>query len=140
MARGLRPYFAEWDATRGVHVVTYLDEPEHSTESPLAPALLPGKCAVAPVETKPVEARPSKRKISARLGNRARATISSSNEKQRMVERARQLLHEKLANGPQPEAEIEAAAKAAEIPERLLIAAASAFKVRTQRGQWWLPG
>jgi hypothetical protein len=29
---------------------------------------------------------------------------------------------------------------AAEIPERGLIAAASALGVRTQHGQWWLPG
>jgi inorganic triphosphatase YgiF len=49
-------------------------------------------------------------------------------------------LQEKLANGPQPGAEIEAAAKAADIPERWLIAAASALRVRPQRGQWWLPG
>jgi hypothetical protein len=33
-----------------------------------------------------------------------------------------------------------AAAEAAEIPERSLIAAADALGVRTQRGQWWLPG
>ena len=44
---------------------------------------------------------------------------------------------EQLANGPKPGVEIEAAAKAAEIPERALIVAAD---VRTQRGQWWLPG
>lgn len=54
-----------------------------------------------------------------------------------VVERARKLLHEKLANGPKLESEIEAAAAA--IPERLLIVAASARRVRTQRGQWWLP-
>jgi hypothetical protein len=39
-----------------------------------------------------------------------------------------------------PESQIEAAAAAAEIPERLLIAAADALGVRTQHGQWWLPG
>jgi hypothetical protein len=31
-------------------------------------------------------------------------------------------------------------AQAAEIPERVLIAAGDALGVRTRRGQWWLPG
>jgi hypothetical protein len=39
------------------------------------------------------------------------------------------------SNGPKP-----AAAEAAEIPERSLIAAADKLSVRTQRGQWWLLG
>jgi hypothetical protein len=37
-------------------------------------------------------------------------------------------------------AQIETAAQAAEIPEPVLIAAADALRVRTQRGQWWIPG
>jgi hypothetical protein len=41
---------------------------------------------------------------------------------------------EQLANGPKPGVEIEAAAKAAEIP--VIVAA----DVRAQRGQWWLQG
>jgi hypothetical protein len=32
------------------------------------------------------------------------------------------------------------AAEAAKISERTLIAAAERLDVRTQRGQWWLPG
>jgi hypothetical protein len=31
-------------------------------------------------------------------------------------------------------------AETADISERMLIAAPSALGVRTQRGQWWLPG
>jgi hypothetical protein len=33
-----------------------------------------------------------------------------------------------------------AAAEAAEIPERSLIAATDALAVRSQKGQWWLRG
>jgi len=44
-----------------------------------------------------------------------------------------------LAGVPKPGAPIEAAAEAAEIPERSLIAASSVLGVRAQRGQWWLP-
>jgi hypothetical protein len=36
--------------------------------------------------------------------------------------------------------QVEAAAEAADIPERSMIIAANALGVRTQRGQWWLPG
>jgi hypothetical protein len=49
-------------------------------------------------------------------------------------------VREQFANGPKPGAEIEAAAQAAEIPKRSLIAAADALGVRTQPGQWWIPG
>jgi hypothetical protein len=44
------------------------------------------------------------------------------------------------ADGPKPASQIEVAAEAAAIPERSLIAAADELGVRTQRGQWWLPG
>jgi hypothetical protein len=47
------------------------------------------------------------------------------------------LLLAHLANGPKPGALIEAAA---EISERALVAAADVLGVRTQKGQWWLPG
>jgi hypothetical protein len=53
--------------------------------------------------------------------------------------RARALVREQLKHGPRPEASIMAAGKAAAIPEPVLIAAACVLKVRTQRGQWWLP-
>jgi hypothetical protein len=53
--------------------------------------------------------------------------------------KARALVREQLADGPRPASQIEAAAEAAEIPTRSLIAAADALGVRTQRGQWWLP-
>jgi hypothetical protein len=52
---------------------------------------------------------------------------------------AKALLREHLEHGPKPGAEIEAAAEAAAIPERSLVAAASSLNVRTRRGQWWLP-
>jgi hypothetical protein len=45
-----------------------------------------------------------------------------------------------LADGPKPGASVEAAAEAAEISERALVAAADVLGVRTQKGQWWLPG
>jgi hypothetical protein len=44
-----------------------------------------------------------------------------------------------VTNGPWPKSSVRAA-EAAEIPERSLIAAADDLGVRTQRGQWWLPG
>jgi hypothetical protein len=56
------------------------------------------------------------------------------------AERAKALVREQLKHGPKPGAQIEAAAQAAEIPKRSLIAAASVLGVRTQEGQWWLPG
>jgi hypothetical protein len=58
----------------------------------------------------------------------------------RVVFRHKQLLQEQLADGPKPGVLVEAAALAAEIPERSLIAAADSLGVRTQRGQWWLLG
>jgi hypothetical protein len=48
-----------------------------------------------------------------------------------MPARARALLREQLADGPKPVTTIEAAAQAAEIPKRELIAAANARGVRT---------
>jgi hypothetical protein len=56
------------------------------------------------------------------------------------AERARAFLHDQLVEGPKPGAEIEAAAQEAAIPERSLLAATDALGVRTQCGQWWLPG
>jgi hypothetical protein len=41
---------------------------------------------------------------------------------------------------PRPASQIEAAAEAAEIPERSLIAATDALDVRCRQGLWWLPG
>jgi hypothetical protein len=49
--------------------------------------------------------------------------------------RARELVRSRLAHGPRPGAEIEAAAEAAAIPERSLIAAASSLGVRTRKGR-----
>jgi hypothetical protein len=45
-----------------------------------------------------------------------------------------------LANGPAPGECVKAAATEADISERNLIAAAERLGVRSQRGQWWLPG
>jgi hypothetical protein len=50
------------------------------------------------------------------------------------------LLRQPLADGPRPGSQIEAAAAAADIPKRSLSDATDALGVRTQRGQWWLPG
>jgi hypothetical protein len=55
-------------------------------------------------------------------------------------ERAHKLLRQQLASGPKPGVLVEAAAEAADISKRTLISAADALGVRTQRGQWWLPG
>src|SRR5262249_8990011 len=52
----------------------------------------------------------------------------------RLSKRAQALVLEQLANGPKPGVEIEAAAKAAEIP--VIVAADE----RSQHGQWWLQG
>ena len=57
-----------------------------------------------------------------------------------LSQRARDLVRSQLANGPKAEAYIIAAAEAAAISERSLIAAADRLGVRCQRGQWWLPG
>ena len=43
-------------------------------------------------------------------------------------------------HGPQPGDQVEAAARAAEIPKRALLAATDALGVRTERGEWRLPG
>jgi hypothetical protein len=50
------------------------------------------------------------------------------------------LLRAHLSSGPRSGELIEAAAEAAGIPESSLIKAADVLGVRTQRGQWWLPG
>jgi hypothetical protein len=42
--------------------------------------------------------------------------------------------------GPAPGECVKAAAAEAKISERNLIAACDRLEVRTQRGQWWLPG
>lgn len=54
--------------------------------------------------------------------------------------RARALVREQLKHGPKPAALVVAAAEAADIPEHMLIAAAAALGVRSQKGQWRLPG
>jgi hypothetical protein len=59
---------------------------------------------------------------------------------QGVSERAQRLLRAHLASGPRRGELIEAAAEAAGIPESSLIKAADVLGVRTQRGQWWLPG
>lgn len=57
----------------------------------------------------------------------------------RPSERAQALVREQLADGPKPGAEIEAAARAAEISEHALIAAADVLGVRVRKGKWWIP-
>jgi hypothetical protein len=49
-------------------------------------------------------------------------------------------VRERLADGPKPGSEIEAAAEAAAIPAAALIAAADELGVVTKRGEWRLPG
>jgi hypothetical protein len=66
--------------------------------------------------------------------------MSRRGSRGRPSERALALVRDQLKHGPKPAAQIEAAAEAAAIPERSLIAAASSLGVRTQRGQWWIPG
>jgi hypothetical protein len=50
------------------------------------------------------------------------------------------LLREQLPDGSKPKWQIGVAARAAAIPRRLLIVLTDALGVRTQRGQWRLPG
>ena len=45
-----------------------------------------------------------------------------------------------LLHRPRSEVDVRRACEAADISERTLIVAADALGVRTQRGQWWLPG
>jgi hypothetical protein len=84
----------------------------------------PAESDLTPVEAKAALER-SRRRKSATAG---------------LSERARAFVRNQLAKGPKPGEQITAAAEAAEIPERSLIAAAEALGVRTQRGQWWIPG
>jgi hypothetical protein len=49
-------------------------------------------------------------------------------------------LRRELKRGPRSGAQIEAAAEAAAIDARSLLAVADALGVRTRRGEWWLPG
>jgi hypothetical protein len=74
-----------------------------------------------------------------RGGNGSASGAATCAASQLVGKRARALVREHLKHGPRPGAQIEIAAKAAEIPERSLIAAATALGVRTQRGQWWIP-
>lgn len=54
--------------------------------------------------------------------------------------RAEAIVREQLANGPVPGDLVKAVAAEAKVSERFLIAAAERLGVRSQRGQWWLPG
>jgi hypothetical protein len=63
-------------------------------------------------------------------------TVEAAKREGDRSERARALVREHLKHGPRP---IMAGAEAAEISEHVLIAAASALGVGTQKGQWWMP-
>jgi hypothetical protein len=78
-----------------------------------------------------VRIRESKNLVTGRGSGRARAYAAGPRNVRKLS------CSSSLRTAPKPGVEIEAAAKAAEIPERALIVAAD---VRTQRGQWWLPG
>jgi hypothetical protein len=105
-------------------------KPKRHTKAARAPAALPVIEAVplAPAAAEPDASPPELPPKPARRG------------KPNVAERARKLLRQHLRQGPKPGSQIEAAAEAAEIPERTLIKATDALKVRTQRGRWWLPG
>ena len=62
------------------------------------------------------------------------ASMSNPAQRSQPSERARALVRERLADGPKPGWEIEAAAEAAAIPEHALIAAADELGVVTARG------
>jgi len=103
------------------------------------------KLVAAALNSKPISrflARPrvKKSKKDRLTQAKSRPSRNTPSAPRRVPERARALLRQQLADGPKPKALIEAAAEAAEIPERSLLAAASALGVRTQRGQWWLEG
>ena len=104
-------------------------------------ALLRGKAPAAPrrdeasetaIASEPAskpEAEPAAVGRAPRRGSRGRPS-----------KRAQALVREQLKHGPKPGAEIEAAAEAAAIPKRALIAATDALGVVTKRGEWRLPG
>jgi hypothetical protein len=71
---------------------------------------------------------------------RVRRGFAKAAKAARQEARAQALVREQLKHGPKSEASIMAAAEAADIPEYMLIAAADVLGVRTQRGQWRLPG
>jgi hypothetical protein len=77
--------------------------------------------------------------VGKREGNGSAPGAATSAAPQSVGARARALVREQLKDGPKPESSVMAAATAADIPERTLIAAASVLGVRTRRGQWWLP-
>jgi hypothetical protein len=54
--------------------------------------------------------------------------------------RDRALLRDQLKHGPRPAAQVEAAARAADIPKHALLDATDALGVRARRGRWWIPG
>jgi hypothetical protein len=66
---------------------------------------------------------------------------AAGNGRPGVKERAEAFVCEQLANGPRyGELVKRDAAEYAKISERTLIAAAERLGVRTQRGNWWLPG
>jgi hypothetical protein len=111
------------DDEKGTHTVSTLgDEQETLTVSEAENQLSGGDRHHVTTENRPISKPMKKRSARPNASKRARA-----------------LLREQLANGPKPGDLVEAAAEAAEIPERSLIRAADKLGVRTQRGQWWLP-
>jgi hypothetical protein len=106
-------------------------DPANAAQSIAEPASVRGTQARKSVDTNVSTGKPRRDR-----GARVRRAPKPSPE----TARACELLHEQLKHGPRPAAEIEAAAQAAEIPKRVLIAATDELGVRSKRGEWRLPG
>jgi hypothetical protein len=108
--------------------------PEVEAESAAAPVPA-GKAEpeIVPAQRRRPTKHSAAKRTSVRSGGAGKAL-------QPVGKRARALVREQLKHGPKPAAQIEAAAQAAEIPKAVLLAATDELGVRTQRGQWWLPG
>jgi hypothetical protein len=70
----------------------------------------------------------------------AREANKAGNGRPRAKERAEAVVRERLANGAVSGESIKAAAAAAKVSERTLIAAAERLNVRCWKGMWFLPG
>lgn len=103
-------------------------KPKPRTKAMCAPAPPPVIDAVlsAPVLTEVVASPPEPSPPAVKPAKAGRPKVAA---------RARKVLRQQLANGPRSESQIEAAAEAAEIPERILIAAADALGLVTKKGE-----
>jgi hypothetical protein len=72
-------------------------------------------------------------------GNGSIPAVAEAEASHAASKRARSLLRQELRDGPKRGDEIEARAKALDIPKAALLAATDALGIRTRRGEWRLP-